>query len=294
MRIPEALEALHRAEQFGYDADSCAAARWNCHMLLGDFESAWCESDAIAARGKPDPHRFWDGKPLAGKRILIRCLHGLGDTLQFIRYAPMLRSICPFVAIESQPALLCLMQESALGNDIFTWGSPEPHWESQVEVTELPRIFRTTLETIPRCVPYIRASRHTTDGTSRGTGGLRVGLVWESSQYNPARSLPLQFLSEILDVDRNRDVRFFSLQAGEARRHVRALDGDVEDLQDANEAVLTTAGHIAGLDLVITVDTMVAHLAAAMGALTWVLVPFQCDWRWMLQRSDSPWYPTMR
>src|SRR3954453_23738611 len=89
--IRQALAPYTSAEKSACDADSCAAGRWVCHMLLGDFEAAWSESDAIARRGNPDPNRFWDGRPFTGRRVLIRCLHGLGDTLQFLRYAALVR-----------------------------------------------------------------------------------------------------------------------------------------------------------------------------------------------------------
>src|SRR4051812_831980 len=91
MRVTEAFQLFERAEHAHYDPDSCAAGRWDCHMLSGNFELAWRESDLIASRGNPDPHRFWDGQPFANRRVLIRCLHGLGDTIQFIRYAPSIR-----------------------------------------------------------------------------------------------------------------------------------------------------------------------------------------------------------
>src|SRR5579875_4218867 len=114
MRIEEAVQWYQRAERAGYDADACAGGRWICHMLRGHFHSAWQESDAIAERGKPDRHRFWDGYGFQGRDVLIRCLHGLGDTIQFIRYAPLIREHARTLAIEAQPALKPLIERSQL------------------------------------------------------------------------------------------------------------------------------------------------------------------------------------
>src|SRR5579875_3153211 len=153
MQLAETLRLIDEAEAANHDPDECASGRWVCYMLRGEFELAWRESDAIAARGKPDPHRFWDGSSLHGRDVLIRCLHGLGDTLQFIRYAPLLRKQTRSLTIEAQPTLKPLLELCPLADRVITWGDPEPRWDKQIEVIELPRIFRTTLETIPRNVP---------------------------------------------------------------------------------------------------------------------------------------------
>jgi hypothetical protein len=155
LRVRDALIQFDRAERAQSDPDLCAAGRWQCYMLLGDFESAWRESDLISARAKPDPNRFWDGRPLHGNRVLIRCLHGLGDTLQFIRYARLVREIARSLIIEAQPKLKILLERSDLAQDVITWSEPDPEWDQQDEIMDLPRNFRTTLETKPRTVPYI-------------------------------------------------------------------------------------------------------------------------------------------
>lgn len=287
-RVAEALRLFTLAEQAGHDPDECAGARWIGHMLAGQFESAWQESDAIAARGKPDANRFWDGKPLHGRKVLIRCLHGLGDTLQFIRYVPLVRAIARSVTIEVQPALKLLLEQAQIADYVITWGEPEPAWDQQIEIIELPRIFRTTLDSIPSTVPYLKI----TDASEcNGSRPLRVGLVWASGSYNPARSVCFDQISQLLDVDR---AAFHSLQAGDERRQIAKCNGRIVDLHDDSACLLDTAQKVNQLDLVITVDTMMAHLAGAMGRPVWTLLPYEGDWRWMLKREDSPWYPTMR
>lgn len=256
-------------------------------MLLGRFESAWRESDAIASRGKPDVNRFWDGRPLAGKRVLVRCLHGLGDTLQYIRYAPLIRQTAARLIVEAQPALKRLLVAANIADEVITWGDPEPVWHQQVEIVELPRIFRTTLASIPNEVPYL----HLPGAARPQSGVLRVGLLWRSSDYNPRRSIPLPLLARICSTP---GVEFFSFQPDPGRADLQTASAPICDFAPSDCCILETGKRLQTLDLLITVDTMLAHLAGALGIRTWTLLPFEGDWRWMLDRSDSPWYPQMR
>lgn len=291
--IAAACVAFEEAQRLGYDPDACSGARWTCHMLNGNFEAGWKESDRIARRQRLDPNRFWTGRPLAGCRVLIRCLHGLGDTIHFIRYAPLLKKLAKSVVIESQPLLKELLSASALADDVITWGEAEPPWDQQVEIIELPRIFRTTLETIPADVPYLRTGTvRTSHLVPAGTPGqLRVGLVWAGSSYDPTRSVPPELLGSLLATP---GVRFCSLQGEPDRAQLSALEGPVQDVYDPSGSILAAAQSLQTLDLLITVDTMMAHLAGALGIPCWTLLPYRADWRWMLGRSDSPWYPTMQ
>lgn len=291
MRIVEAVQFYVLAERTGYNPDACAGGRWICYMLLGSFELAWVQSDAIAARGGPDPHRFWDGQPLDDRRVLIRCLHGLGDTIQFVRYAPLIRQRARTVAVETQPALKLLIQESSLADAVIAWHEKEPPWDQQIEIVELPRIFRTTLETVPGKIPYLDLPSAPAIASYEGTRSLRVGIVWASSSYNPARSVPLAQMARLFDVP---STSFFSLQAGPERVQLTRWSQDIVDAHTDEQCISAAAGKLKTLDLIITVDTMMAHLAGAMGRPVWTLLPFQCDWRWMAAREDSPWYPTMR
>lgn len=285
--VQGAIELYYAAEIAGYSADACAGARWICHMLLGNFEAAWVESDVIALRGNPDPNRFWDGQSVAGRRVLIRCLHGLGDSLQYIRYLPLVREVAKSVAVEAQPALKGLFTECRIADEIITWGDPEPLWDQQIEIVELPRIFRTTVATIPSQTPYLNVN-----APARLNGARRrVGLLWASSDYNPARSIPFGLLAKVCGVC---DADFFSFQPDPRRADLADCDLRVHDVFAPSGCILETACRLRSMDLLITVDTMLAHLAGALGIPTWTLLPFEADWRWMLHRRDSPWYPTMR
>jgi hypothetical protein len=290
LNIVEALTLFHRAEAADCDPDLCAAGRWKCHMLLGDFERAWCESDQISARGKPDPNRFWNGCPLNGNRVLIRCLHGFGDTIQFIRYAVLVRRIARHLIIEAQPEIKGLICDSQIADQVITWTEHEPEWDQQVEIMELPRIFRTTLQTIPRDVPYLSVRGVQKRRQSSVSEPLKVGIVWSSSTYNRARSIPIEELAQIFALP---GLKFYALQYGPEHNNVRRYPA-VHDLHHRLITIEDTARIMCGLDLVITVDTMAAHLAGALAIPVWMLLPYECDWRWMLNREDSPWYPTMR
>ncbi len=259
-------------------------------MLLGDFESAWAESDAIQRRGKPDPNRFWDGRSPRGRDVIVRCLHGLGDTLQFIRYVHLLHQQANSVVIEAQPPLKPLLQESRLADCVITWGDAQPFWDMQIEIMELPRIFRTTLQTIPTAAPYLRIDAGA--GSESATNSrLRVGIAWASGAYNPARSVPLQEIARLCKV---RHIELFSLQAEPERSELASCGAPICDLYHQAASVLSAARTLQTMSIVITVDTMMAHLAGALGCRTWTLLPYACDWRWMLRRRDSPWYPSMR
>ncbi len=291
MRIHQALMLFDAAQRAESDTDLCAAGRWQCHMLLGNFEDAWRESDRIATRGKPDSNRFWDGRSLHNNRILIRCLHGLGDTLQFIRYAPLIRAIARSVTIEAQPKLRTLIEQSGLADNVITWSETEPPWDQQIEVMELPRIFRTTLETIPCSVPYLRATNILQSPLGAGSNSLQVGVVWTSSAFNPSRSIPIEHVASLFTIP---GISFYGLQSGPEHCELSPWSLEICDLHNSVSTIHDTARVLKQLHLVISVDTMAAHLAGALGVPVWVLLPYECDWRWMLHRSDSPWYPTMR
>lgn len=288
--VSEALRLYYEAERLGYDPDSCAAGRWRCHMLAGDFGLAWGESEAITRRGGPDPHRFWDERPFDGRDVLVRCLHGLGDTIQFIRYVPAIRKRARSVVIEAQPRLKRLLANSGLADSVFTWGEPEPRWDQQVEVVELPHIFRAGLDSIPADVPYLN-NRAEDCPLPAANPRLQVGIVWSAGDYNPARSIPLRQMARLFSIC---DISFVSLQAGPARDDLEPWRDHVPNLHDENACVLREAQNLERLHLLITVDTMMAHLAGALAIPVWTLLPFACDWRWMLDRDDSPWYPSMR
>ena len=266
-------------------------------MLQGHFEEAWRESDAIRLRGRKDPHRFWNGEDLHGKRVIVRCLHGLGDAIQFLRYAPRLRDIASELVIEVPPGLLDIALLFDGVNQAVTWGqmapSASPVWDVQVEVMELPYLFRTALEDLPLAVEYLRVPRREVEHAAQVIGGtkdLRVGVVWASGEWNQARSVALERMEQLL---LSGCAEFWSLQGGTAQEdaHDWVSAGLMRDASECGTGLKNLAAVIANLDLVISVDTLAPHLAGAMGKPAWILLQHAADWRWMTKRCDNPWYP---
>lgn len=292
-QVQAAIELFTLAEREGEDADTCAAGRWNCHMLLSDFESAWKESDSIEMRGHADPNRFWDGNSLRGKRVVLRCLHGLGDTIQFLRFARTIKQQAASLVIETQPALKLLIeranQQCTLADHIFTWNEEAPPWDCQIEVNELPRILRISMRDILSTPPYLQQCARLMP--KKHHERLRVGLVWAGGDFNPLRSIPLGLLTPLFAVD---GIEWFSLQAGQQHADIERCDGALKKICEAYTPIVDIADAMLGLDLMISVDTMTAHLAGSLGCPVWTLLPFASDWRWLLGRDDSPWYPSMR
>ena len=263
-------------------------------MRRGDFAAAWAISDAVlrARAGVPCWHwprhlqYVWDGTPLAGKRVLVRCYHGLGDTIQFIRYAPLIKAMAREVIVWAQPALLPLLR-TVRGIDRLLPlhdGTPEVEYDVDVESMELPYVFRTTLATIPAEVPYL----HVAPAALPRHGRLAVGVVWAAGDWeHERRSIPFPLLAPLAAVP---GVVLYMLQRGPVLDQYHPGIGILAGSDD----VVETARLMRALDLVISVDTMPAHLAGALGVPVWTLLDAAADWRWLEGRVDSPWYPTMR
>jgi tetratricopeptide (TPR) repeat protein len=246
--------------------------------------------------GPSFPERPWQSESLAGKHIYVQAEQGFGDTLQFARYLPLLVARGARVSCRMHQELVELIRESLPGiNVLGDRGEHGPH-DCDAVLLSLPRLLRTRLETIPAALSYLRppavaAARWRT--RLAALSGIKVGLVWAGNPKHAndmRRSIELKALATLLRVP---GVSFVSLQVGpratEARKfpEVRNLSAELTDFTESAAAV-------AALDLVISVDTSIAHLAGALGKPVWVLLPWVTDWRWMFEREDSPWYPTMR
>jgi hypothetical protein len=275
---------------------------WFAAMRRGDWEAAWRATDRIEVprrvlqrepgfQRRPE-HLRWDGTPLAGRTVLVRCEHGLGDTLQFMRFVPHLQA--GHVHFMVQPHLLALLRDApGLGEVRNYWtDDPLPAHEVDVEVMELPYALRMTLPQLPPPYPHLASQlRGLAPFTLPGDGRLRVGLLWASSDWDPSRSIPLPALAPLFALDQ---VRFYSLQQGHAADDPQLDSLRVERLSPRTQQVEQAAAAMCALDLVVAIDGMPAHLAATLGRPTWVMLKHEADWRWMQDRADSPWYPTMR
>jgi hypothetical protein len=283
-----------------------ADAHWNLSfalLLAGNYEEGWQEYEWIWRLKKPMhtlPQPVWDGADIKGKRILLYAEQGFGDVIQFVRYAPMVAEKGAEVIVGCQKELKSLLKSLPGVSAVVAFGEALPHYDFQCPLPSLPRIFHTTLENMPSSVPYLHADFGSIakwrDRLQNDTYSLNIGLTWAGSPghlNDRNRSCPIDLFVPITRID---GVRLFSLQkdipkqwTGSSLSEMDIIDytGDMEDFSD-------TAGIIMNLDLVITVDTVVAHLAGALGKPVWTLLPYSPDWRWMLNREDSPWYPTMR
>ena len=298
--LEAAWAAYNRAESSGATPDLCAGGRWMVAMLRGDLEAAWRESDAIRARGSQDPHRFWTGEDFTGKRVILRCLHGFGDTVQWIRYAPLIAARARSLVVEVAPAMVELAGMFDGVDEVITWGADAPKtpaaWDVQMEINELPYIFRTRPEDLPLATGYLKLPnrlRSLVDTRARRSANLRIGVVWASGEWNPSRSVPLSLLERLFRIP---GVEFWNLQGGAARKQWDSFP-HAPHLHAAGEcadSLVKLAEAIAQLDLVLTPDTLAAHLAGALGTPAWVMLEHAADWRWQVERDDSPWYPTLR
>lgn len=281
------------------DAHACLGI---CRLLIGDFQGGWPEYEwRLKTRSMAEPpsgRPRWNGESLKNKTILVEAEQGHGDTIQFVRYLPRIKSLGATIVIGCQPALHRLLAESIAVDQILNQGDLAPPFDIETTLLSLPGIFQTSLETIPAEVPYLRipqgSGARAITVVTQYSGSLRVGIVWSGGIHtkNPHRSVGLEQFSVLFGTA---GTKFFSLQKGDAMTELNMVPQNIiDDLGPYLADFSDTAAVIQELDLVISVDTAVAHLAGALGKPIWVLIPFASDWRWMLEREDSPWYPTMR
>lgn len=262
-------------------------------MRRGDYAAAWAVSDRVLqerlANGAscfdwPRHLQYiWRGEPLDDRCVLVRCYHGLGDTIQFVRLLAPVRERAREVILWVQPALMELLH-SVKGIDRLLPlhdGEPEVEYDVDVELMELAHVLRVTPETIPAQVPYIYVSSR---GEPRQDSRLQVGVAWRSGDWNPDRSIPHDLLASL---DNLHGVHWHSLQYPRITPPIRASIMGCREIH-------VMAARMMSLDLIISVDSMPAHLAGALGLPVWTLLHDQCDWRWLSCSERSPWYPTMR
>ncbi len=301
--IEESIYFLKKALDINPDF---ASAHWNLaliFLLTGNYPQGWEEYKWFwKLKGTNDFHFSqpqWDGSKIEGKTLLVYAEQGYGDTIQFIRYIPLITETGAEVILLCQEELKELFLNLRNLKQVITFGEKLPHFDFYCSILMLPAIFQTTLENIPVNIPYIFTEQslinewhERLDNNSK----LKIGLVWSSGHRNSTlrfRSGNLNSFSMLTSIE---GAEFYSLQKGisneEANNFYQKMK--IYDLTNNISNFNDTAALIMNLDLIISVDTSVAHLAGALGKPVWVLLPSVPDWRWMLNREDSPWYPTMR
>lgn len=302
------LQGLGRIDEALAECDTVLAAHpehpeahWNRGLLLllsGNYQQGWHEyewrwkkrrfTSPLRQFGVPQ----WQGEDIAGRRILIHAEQGFGDTIQFSRYLTLVEGRGAEVIFECHPPLVNLMGSLPGHIQVVPFGRPLPPFDLHCPLLTLPRIFGTTLATIPAQIPYLDApggNQRFWDSMFPPGPGVKVGLCWKGKQYpDPGRSCPTGGLAALGSVS---GVEFYSLQMDEEHTQLPfPCHGLAPLLLDFGD----TAALIRRLDLVITIDTAAAHLAGALGGETWVMLPSAPDWRWGREGDTTPWYPNMR
>jgi tetratricopeptide (TPR) repeat protein len=305
-QLAPAIESYRRALALQPDY---ALAHWNLGMALlshGDFAEGWSEYEwRFRAKAAHEPPRQfeqprWDGSDLNGRRILVYAEQGLGDTIQMVRYLPLVAERGGKIILECQPALIRLLRDFPGIDALVAAGQALPAFDVHCPLLSLPMLFRTDMDSIPAGAPYLHADaalaaawRARLDSAG---AALKVGVAWAGNpkhRNDRNRSMPISALAPLAGVA---DLFFISLQKGPvgAQAADPAPGITLADFTAELHDWVDTAALIANLDLVICVDTAIAHLAGAMGRPTWILQPVSVDWRWLLDRADSPWYPSVR
>lgn len=304
-RRTEAMVCYDQALRMRPDYAQAHTNRALARLAAGRFEEAWPEYEwrwkcpDFKQHGHELP--LWDGSPLEGRTLLVHAEQGLGDTLQFARYVPLVAARGGRVIFEVQKPLAPLVQQSGMPG-VIGKGEPLPACDVQIPLMSLPLVFGTTYHTIPHEVPYLSADPRLVEqwrDTLSGSHELQVAIAWQGSityRADRFRSIPLGHFARLA----LEGVELVSLQKGIGSEQAGNLTnrfalrefGDALDRDHG--AFMDTAAIMKCVDLVITSDTSVAHLAGALGVPTWVALPLAPDWRWHTDRDDSPWYPTMR
>jgi tetratricopeptide (TPR) repeat protein len=304
-KMAEAITCYERALSLEPTNAQAHCSRGTMMLAMGRFAEGL--SGYESRIGCPDFNTMnlegprWDGRDLAGRTLLVHCEQGLGDTLQFIRYVKFARGRGGKVIVAAQPALIPLLEQSGFG-PLVSRNDPLPPFDVHSPLLSLPSILRTRLENIPAEVPYLVADSARVDRWRQELAaqrGLKVGIVWQGQQKfrgDRLRSIPLARFAPVAGVS---GVQLVSLQKGPgceqlAEEADRFAVVDLSRRLDNDGAFLDTAAVMRSLDLVITSDTAAAHLAGGLGVKVWVALGAAPDWRWLLDRQDSPWYPTMR
>ena len=266
------------------------------HLVFGELEQGWqryesrfdLTRDPVTRLACPQP--LWDGAPFPGRTLLLTWEQGFGDTLMFIRYAAMARALGGRVVAQVQAPLLPVLRGCPGVDQWLAPTDPLPPFDCHLSLLSLPRVLKTRLDTIPAPCPYLQAPSPARGTPVRPSDRLKVGLVWAGSQVHKhdfLRTLPPSALACLATLP---GIDWYSLQVGYQGPPPWPLEDLAPHLQDFSD----TARALARLDLLITVDTAVAHLAGAMARPVWLMLPLMPDWRWRLEGTTTPWYPTFR
>jgi len=302
-RFEEALASFRRATFIKLDFAEAIVNEAMVLLVLGRYEEGWPKYEwrrrLSLVRGIERALPPWQGEDIADKSILLHSEQGLGDTIQFLRYVPLVARRARHVVLELPRMLVRMAASLPVDNITIVPNDRRPPLAAvHAPLLGLPRIFDTRADNIPGHVPYLMPRRPLVErwaGILADERRLKVGVVWGGNKEHRGdsrRSIALERLAPLFEIER---IAWHSLQVGERAAELAGLPaGTLIDLSPRLKDFAETAGAIMNLDLVIAVDTSVVHLAGALGKPVWIMLPFSPDWRWLLDREDSPWYPTAR
>jgi tetratricopeptide (TPR) repeat protein len=305
-RFDEALERIDRTLRIKPQLTIAHLNRAISWLRIGDFQRGLPEFEWRRMMEQRNKRKFdaplWDGSSLPEGTILLHDEQGLGDTMQAVRYAPLVKQRCGRVIVQCQKVLAPLLSRCPGIDQLIAKGEKLPSHDAQIPLMSLPLAFDTTVATIPNRVPYIFPDESLAEKWRQRLAaypGFRVGIAWQGNKKyagDPYRSIPLRHFEPLARIP---NVRLFSLQKGDGVEQMAQMPADFSLVDfgaelDAAAPFADTAAVMQNLDLIITSDTAIPHLAGSMGRPVWVALNFASDWRWLDGREDSPWYPTMR
>lgn len=309
-RLDEACACFERILAHHPDYPEARLYRGLAELKLGDYAHGWddyefrLDTDEIRSMRRYYPGNAWNGEDVAGRTVMLVAEQGFGDAIQFARFAPLLMERGARVLLEAPRPLVSLLR-SIPGLEVIPRDDPLPHYDYYAYLMSLPRFFARSLDSVPARVPYLTPSTDKVAAWKQrltSDHNLRVGLVWAGDPHknhpkryraDRRRSAPLARLATLGTVP---GITWYSLQKGDAAEQARGPNAPfpIVDLTDELESFEDTAALIEALDLIVAVDTAVGHLAGALAKPTWSMLRYDCCWRWLKDRTDSPWYPQAR
>ena len=302
-KLEEADASYRRAIALQPDFPEAHTNLGMLQLLQGNYLNGWTHYDwrkkikEYQFRSRDYKEPLWDGTQLEGRTIFIHPEQGLGDFFQFVRYVPMVVSMGAKVVLEAPAQTVPLLKDTRIANTVVSNDSDLPPFDYHIPLMDLPRLLDSTLETLPSKTPYLCLSKKLQQKWEKQFGrreNFRVGIVWASNPKNRKllqKSIDLALFQPLVQIP---GIQIYSLQVDKKGEALARFGDKIIDLAPRLTDFSETAGAVSQLDLVVSVDTSVAHLVGALGRPVWTLIPFVGDWRWLLDREDSPWYPSMR
>ena len=310
-RVQEAMEYYNQVLKRNPDYPQARFSLGLAQLVTGDFDNGWKEYEYRWQAYKETPVKFdqplWDGTEPTGKRILLCAEQGLGDTYQFIRYAQILKRLGATVIVQTQKPLCDILGLCPYIDQLIPRGKPLPQFDTYAHLMSLPLLFKTTVDTVPDTIPYLMADKKLVQLWKERLShdkNFKIGICWQGNRFYRTQALqhavaaksmhPKEFkpLAEIPGVT------LYSLQKMCGENQLNEIDFTIKtfgpDLDETHGRFMDTAAIMRNLDLIITVDTSICHLAAGLGVPVWNMLPKPADWRWLLKTSRTPWYPNMR